>query len=449
MTTRHRTRSGFMVFFRIILCGGILILSAWGMRTLAGMKKAPSEIKTSERTLKVEAVKIQPVDVPVSITGYGEVKALDIVSISPEVSGKIVSIHPRLEPGEIIPKGDLLFKVDDRNYKAAHNEARAKVEQWKNTILRLKKQYSIDQARVKTLLRNQELGQEEFKRLQRLFEKDRVGTRSSMESAERAFNSATDLFDQLNQTVELYPIRIREAENNLSVERARLSVTKANLQRCEVRSPFNGRIKAVSLETGQYVSPGSNVLTLADDSVLEIQVSLDSLDVRKWLRFNGKWPVGKAAWFSSLDSVDCSIRWTEDRKNHVWQGKLHRVVKFEQQTRTLTVAIRIDAGQAVSGNNGGLPLVEGMFCMVEIPGRTLAGVFRLPRWAVSFENTVYVSIQNRLKTIPVEVARIEGDAAFVKEGLNPGDIVITTRLIDPLENALLKITTTADWENRS
>ena len=54
MTSKTKTKSVFMVFFRIILCGGILILGAWGMRTLAGMKKAPAEIKTSEQTLKVE-----------------------------------------------------------------------------------------------------------------------------------------------------------------------------------------------------------------------------------------------------------------------------------------------------------------------------------------------------------------------------------------------------------
>jgi len=64
----------------------------------------------------------------------------------------------------------------------------------------------------------------------------------------------------------------------------------------------------------------------------------------------------------------------------------------------------------------------------------------LPRQAVSFENTVYIAVGNRLKTLPVTVARIEGQNAYVVEGLNAGDNVIITRLIDPLENALLKIT---------
>jgi hypothetical protein len=67
-------------------------------------------------------------------------------------------------------------------------------------------------------------------------------------------------------------------------------------------------------------------------------------------------------------------------------------------------------------------------------------VYRLPRQAVSFENKIYLaSAESRLKTVDVNVARIEGEFAFVDQGLKPGETVILTRLIDPLENALLDI----------
>ncbi len=48
-------------------------------------------------------------------------------------------------------------------------------------------------------------------------------------------------------------------------------------------------------------------------------------------------------------------------------------------------------------------------------------------------------LENRLKTVSVKVVRLEGDFAYINKGLNPGDTVVTTRLIDPLENALLEI----------
>jgi hypothetical protein len=194
------------------------------------------------------------------------------------------------------------------------------------------------------------------------------------------------------------------------------------------------------LEKDQYVTPGQNLVIFADDSVLEIQVPLDSRDAGKWLNFDGAKTNGKTAWFSGFKQRSCEIRWTEDNNEHAWSGRLHRVVKFDQQTRTLTVAVRIYAEIAMKRNPQSLPLVEGMFCSVKIPGRILNDAVRLPRHAVSFQNTVYLTVGNRLKTVPVRVAHIEGENAYVDDGLNAGDMVVTTRLIDPLENALLEIT---------
>ena len=115
------------------------------------------------------------------------------------------------------------------------------------------------------------------------------------------------------------------------------------------------------------------------------------------------------------------------------------MVKFDKLTRTLTVAIRIAAANALADDSRKLPLVEGMFCIVEIPGRTLHNVIAVPQWAVSFKNTVYLAADNHLKTLPVTVVHKADNQAYISTGLNVGDIVITTRLTDPLENALVEI----------
>lgn len=434
---------------RIIICILVLFIGVLGMAALASLKKPPAEVKNGERPIHVEVLNAKVEDVPVYITGYGEVKSLNVLSISPEVAGKILEIHPRLEIGEIVRRSELLFKIDTSNYMAAYKEARAMVEQWENAVSRMRKQYAIDTERLKTIERNRELAKAEFERIQRLFKSDRVGTQSGVDRAEQAFNTASDRAVQMGQAVLLYPIRIKEAGSSLESAQARLALTKTNLERCEVRAPFYGRIINVSLEKEQYVRPGQNVVTLADDSILEMHVPLDSRDARQWLRFKSQQEKGKTAWFSELEPVPCRIRWTEMKDGDSWKGRLHRVVKFDPQTRTLTVAIRVKSEDAWLNNPETLPLVEGMFCSVSIPGRLMKDVIRLPRRAVSFKNTVYISNDSRLKTIPVKVLRSEGDYAFITEGLRPGDLVITTRLVDPLENALLDIENMGSEKNES
>ena len=442
-------KPAMVVFISTVVSIIVLIVGILGMSKLASLKTPPVETINSERPLRVEALQITKEDAPIFIAGYGEVKALNVVPISPEVSGKIVQIHARLETGEMIPKGETLFTIDSANYTASYEEVLGVVQQWENAIIILKKQYTIDTKRLKTIERNQALAMAEFGRIRKLFETKNIGTRSGVEKAEQVYNSALDQADQMTQVVALYPIRIKEAESSLSSARARLDFAKSNLERCKVRAPFNGRIKSVSLEKGQYVAPGQNVVILADDSVLEIHVPLNSRDASKWLYFDGAKTNGKTAWFSGLQKVPCKIRWTEDNNAQTWDGRLHRVVKFDRQTRTLTVAVRVYAETVMKKNSQSLPLVEGMFCSVKIPGRSLKNVFRLPRQALSFENTVYLVVDNRLNTVPVKVARMEGENAYISDGLNAGDMVVTTRLIDPLENARLEITNKSQKEKQS
>lgn len=427
------------ILFRLIVCAVVLLIGFVAMNGLANMKRKPSELKISEPSLQVAAWSAEAESVPVSIKGFGEVKTLNVVSIAPEISGTVIDIHPRLEAGEVISRGDVIFKIDPRDYQASLQEASATVTQLENSILSLQKQYEIDQERLKSLQRNKELARQQYDRVQTLFQEDKVGTQSGVDQAEQSYISVSDQATQMSRTVALYPIQIRASEGSLESARARLTTAKANLERCVIRAPFDGRVKSVSLEKGQYVSPGREVVTLADDAILEIEVSLDSREAEKWLRFDTGTVNDTSAWFDGLTKVECKVRWTEATSDAYWKGTLNRVVGFDANTRTLTVAIRIKAEDAAAQTGASLPLVEGMFCSVDIPGKTMANVYKLPRWAVSYENTVYLSVDGRLKTVPVEVAKLDGDSAFVSGGINSGDLVVTTRLVNPLENSLLII----------
>jgi multidrug efflux system membrane fusion protein len=188
---------------------------------------------------------------------------------------------------EIIPKGETLFRIDTRDYDAAVKEARAAESNgktssnaWRNSLPSIGSAFlpcSVTGSWPKW--NSIDCGTS--------FRKSKVGTRSGMEKAEQAFNATTDQVDQLNKALALYPIQIKEALSSLASARARLSVAVVNLDRCTVAVDFDARVKSVSIEQGQYVAPGQQVLALADDSTLEIHVPLDSRDARQWLQFNG------------------------------------------------------------------------------------------------------------------------------------------------------------------
>ncbi len=393
------------VIIRVVACLIILLIGFGGFKFLKGRKKAPAQAKVTERPLKVEAVAAAFIDVPVMIEAHGELRPIRMVDIAAEVAGTVIEVHPRLQTGEVIAKGELLFAIDDRDYRT---------------------EYESTKVRLAILTRDKELTQNELKRMRTLFEKNKVGTRAGVEKAEQSANNTADRLAQVRQAM------------------VRAGI---NLERCRVTAPFSCRITSKNIEKGQYAAPGKIVLGLADDSILELEVPVESRDAFKWLQFveaKGDGNTAADAWFSKLQPLQCRVSWTEDPKNQAI-GIMDRVSLFDEKTRTVKVVLRIDSRQ-FSERGDTLPLVAGMCCRVEIPGCPLLQVVELPRWAVSFENTVYVVRDRRLHTTPVQVARIQENMAYISAGLEEGDMVITTRLVNPLERSLVQISNQSGGE---
>lgn len=417
----------------------VLFLGIGSFMYFASFKKPPAKAEKRERPIPVEVVEVQPQDVQVELTGFGEVRSIASVPIAPEVSGRIISINPKLEVGEVIPADEILFEIDPRDYEIRLNSARSTLEQANATLRRLKEQFESDKERLKTLQRTKDLAFSEFQRVKALYEKDKVGTQSNVENAERVYNQALDAYNQLKQAVDLYPLKIKEAEEAVKNAESQVAQAELNLSRTTVRSPFNARVKSVNLEAGQYVAPGNPVLSISDDSILEISVPLDAKSALLWLPFmSGLDNELGAVWFPPLEPAECDILWTEDKENHKWIGNLHRVEKYDQRSRTVYVVVRIAGNHLYSKSEDKLPLVEGMFCQVKIPGKVLNGVYKLPESSVTFEGVVYVAENSRLKYHQVNRILIQGENVIVS-GLEPGMKVIVTRLLNPLENTLVEI----------
>lgn len=433
-------------FGQIVACCVVLAAGFGAMQALAWMRTPPAQRPSVERALRVDAVRAQPESVQVTLEGLGQVRALDVVDIAPEVAGKVIAVHPRLDVGEVIREGEIFFEIDARDYQARRAEAAAQVEQLEQTIARWQTQLAIDQERLTSLQRNRDLAQAEFERLKTLFEQDDVGTRSGVDAAERAFHAASDQLDQLKQAVALYPIQIEESRNMLKSAQAALDMAELSLDRTRVRAPFDARIKRASVEVGQYVAPGPAVLTIANDSILEISVPLDSREARSWLQFKPGADLRSDAWFNELDPVECRISWTEDAapdaaKGDGWRGTLHRVERFDEATRTVTVAIRVQGKDALSAN-AQIPLVDGMFCSVQIPGRAIDGVYRLPRHAVGFTGEVYVAVGENRGALAFERSSIQDPVGLAQRILDGGDPVaqyVRGKVHAPIAAALAEV----------
>jgi RND family efflux transporter MFP subunit len=377
--------------FRLTLCVLILAAGIGGFIILKKMKKPPVAKPLAEASLPVTVMTVQPQDFPVTIHGYGNVVSRTRVTLAAEVSGRITAKREQLLPGLIVEKGEVLFEIDRKDYQL---------------------DFTTAGSLLKILNRDLEIATAELKRVDTLYHKNKVGSLSAVEKAEAAVNAIRNQMHQVRQNKEKAEIQ---------------------LARCVVRAPFTGRVSAVEVEENEYVTPGKKMLTLIDDTALEVVVPLDSRDAANWLRLSAGENRADGNWFAAPEPVSCNIFWSEDSAVQA-KGIVDRIVHYDPKTRMVSVAVSL-----VQDGHAPFPLVDGMFSRVTIPGRILRQIYVVPREAVTFTDTVYVVENGRLHTRKVKVVREEEDSSIIGRGLAPGDMVIITRLENPLENSLVRI----------
>ncbi|MCC5845424.1 MAG: efflux RND transporter periplasmic adaptor subunit [Verrucomicrobia bacterium] len=417
---------------------GILAFSFIVAAALIRFSQRPDQVDPPENLLAVRIMTAQPDSAAAVLTAHGVVRPLREARIAAEVTGLLQDSVQVARVGERVEAGDVLARIDPRDTEAALADARAALAQARSHLTRLTVQEESDRQRRALAHRANELAESEFLRTKTLFEEQEIGSISLVEGAEQAFTQAATQLALLDQALALYPAQREETEARVTAAEARARQAETHLARTEITAPFTGRITHSAAEPGEKVQPGQVLFHLADDQTLELTAPLEASEVRNWLQFE-ETPAAGSAWFPPPVPVPVRLTWAEAAQELSWTGTLHRIVNFDSTARTVHVAIRVDAEAARSPDHP-IPLADGMFCRVEIPGRTLDDVYTLPRTAVTFDGHVYLADKDdRLRASPVEVLRAQRDEVIVRGGISPGDRVITTRLIAPLEGARLDI----------
>src|SRR3989449_5008920 len=195
-----------------------------------GFERPPAPVSVTEAVMQ---------DVPNYIDAIGKTVAREVVSIQPQVSGRILKIH--FTDGSNVKKGDLLFTIDTRPFEASLRQAQANVAK----DLALKKQAEANLAKD---LAQSKYGDIEAKRYATLVEQGVV----SREQYDQIRSNA----ESLKATVEADKAAIDSGEESIKVDTAAVDSAKVELSYCYIRSPIDGRAGQRQVDIGNVVNPG-------------------------------------------------------------------------------------------------------------------------------------------------------------------------------------------------
>ena len=330
-------------------------LAGCGERSQANLERPPAPVTVAPAVVQ---------DVPVYIDAVGKIVAREVVSIQPQVSGRVVNIH--FTDGADVKIGDLLFTIDPRPYQAQLHQSEANVGQAEATLNLAK----VNFARVENV------------------NDPRAVSRQDYDTKKSAVESA-------------------EAQVKLS--RAAVEIARLNLEYCTIRSPINGR-------AGQRAADVGNVVSANTGSLLVIQ-RLDPIYADFTVTENELTAVQRNMANRSL-RVD--VRLPDDAAKPR-EGKLTFLDNAVQEG-TGTVKLR---ATMVNGDRYFWP---GRFAKVRLILSTRRDSVLVPAEAPQLSakgSFVYVVKSDSSSELrPVKVGQRQGDLVVIEDGVKAGERVV-------------------------
>jgi RND family efflux transporter MFP subunit len=213
---------------------------------------------------------------------------------------------------------------------------------------------------------------------------------------------------------------LASAKATVASASAKVKLAEVNLARTKIKAPFNCFIRKKIVDVGQYLRSGTMILDIAGTDGVEVVVPLPQADLA-WLAVPRQNKEGKGA--------PATITMDVGGENFAWQGFLSRALgEVDAKTRMVDVVIIIEDPYLLKKEAGyGQELALGSFVQVEVQGRMLTKVARIPRKALHGEDQVWlVNDHKELVLRQVEVTRKEKDTVLIGNGLVEGERLVLT-----------------------
>ena len=363
----------------LAIFGGLVLIAAI---IRMNPPEAPQRPAFGGPMMTVETDVVMPRDYPVMLQSYGTVQPRTRSMLIAQVGGQLVEINENVRDGGFFEEGDVLGRIDPRDYEADVQIAEATLA-------------DARQALAEAVARSEQ-AREDWERLGNEGEPSDLVLRIPQLEAARA--------------------RVASAESALTK-------AKLDLERTRIIAPFAGRVIRKSVDLGQVVSPNTQLAEIYATDVVEIRLPLRNRDL-------GFIDLPESFRFADADAddrIDVVIK-SDLIGQEEWQAELVRTEgAIDQTARQLHVIAQIDDPFG-RDNEGRSPLKIGQYVTAEIEGKTLPGVLVIPNNTIYQGTYVYTVEDGILRRKDVDIAWQNDVEAIIANGLTPGDELVTTPL---------------------
>jgi membrane fusion protein, multidrug efflux system len=336
----------------------------------------------SSSAIPVTVAEVEQRDVPHRISGIGTVQSLHSVVIRPQVTGVITEVL--FKEGELVERGTVLARIDDRTIEATLAQAQAERAS-KEAQLRVAE---LDLTRYDNLAGQKVVSRQTLEKQAALVEELKAG--------------------------------IRASDATLAAQRVQLSFTR-------IVSPVRGRVGIRRIDPGNLVQAGdaNGIVTVTQMDPISIVFTLPQ---EALARLHTTWKGSDAARVTALERDDGTT---------LAHGQL---TTFDNQIDTATGTLRLRAQFA----NADGKLWPGQFVALHLETGLTANALVVPARAVQQGLSgafVYRIRESRAEVTPVITTYQDDEIAVIAKGVQPGDSIVLDGQSRLKAGATVKIST--------
>ena len=353
---------------------------------------------------QVKAMKVIQRDTPLASEYAGHLVGTEEVKVQSKVSGNVVEKY--VHGGQYVEAGQLLYRIDSRQYESAVLRAQADLAQAKAVLEQSVANYNNS---LTDLRRDQELFRESA------IAEQVVATQEAKVRADAATCAAND--------AAIYACE------------AALKTARENLADTEIYAPMSGKLGVDDVAIGTFVSAGqTNLVTVGTPDPIFAQFSISESDYLHFMTVQDMQ--------SEHNEIGVSIT-LADGKEYPFEG---RIVEVDRELGNSTGSLIM---KALFPNPSGL-LMPGMFARVKLSGEVIPRAILVPQRAVqqllgkSF--VMVVGDGNKSEARTVELGDQVGSYFVVTSGINTNDTVIVEGLTNLREGIELDVKTVTAGE---
>jgi len=372
----------------IVLIIIIIVFTGFAISYLKKSVKKPVRRPPQKITAFVETIPLKKEDVDLKIEGLGIVKAASEVSIKTEIPGKIVYLNERVYPGGHIKEGELIAKIDDREYKIE--------------VARAEAAYNKAVADLRLEEGSQEVAKKEYELASKL--------------------NLIDNTSFVNLELALKKPQLLKAKADVSLALEELNLAKLRLTKTGIYAPYDILVLNKAASVGDFLSTNSEILTGVDlnEVWVEVKVPYENL---KYLDIPNQY------------KKDVTVHILTD-SNFEYKGKFLKVIPQVEETGLMAKI---------------LVSIENPFEYIESPvlvnskvkaifiGKTLRDIYKINLSFIRNEKDIYVVDEDKLLIKEITPIYVDNNYAYIKENIKENELLITTNIPNAVTGMPIKI----------